>query len=304
MAASFSAFSRARSSSSSAGTTSATSPASSAALGVQVGIVERQLERLGRADDPRQEVGHAAVGGRADATVGDRQEGLIRGDPDVRGQRQRHPGSRCWAVDRGDDRVRDAADVDDGVVERLGAAPYLRGEVHVLIGDAPLEPVDVATGAEGAAGAGHDQGPDRGAIGQPGGGGRELADQLGAHRVQGVGTVQGQRSHLAVDLDLERLELGRICGEQGNFGLCGFCHLEPPRAGVPGPYPLDSGREQQEIGRAAAGAPRRPRRLRLSRQGGRRPLRGQGELDPQTGRVALRRQGRRPRGREWAGRPS
>ena len=222
MAASFSAFSRARVEQLVGWDHLGHQPGLERGVRIEVGVVERQLERLRRADHARQEVGHAAVGRRPDAPVGDCQEGILGGDPDVGGERQRHAGPRGRAVDRRDHRIGNAADVDDGVVESLGAAADLRGQVDVLVRHAALEPVDVAAGAEGAPGAGHDQRPDRGAVGEPGGGGGQLADQLRAHRVQCVRAVQRQGPDLAVDLDLERLELGRLAGQQGNLGLCGF----------------------------------------------------------------------------------
>ena len=59
------------------------------------------------------------------------------------------------------------------------------------------------------AGAGHDQAAQRRPVGEPGRGDAELADQLRAHRVERVGAVEGQGPDLAVDLDRERLQLGR-----------------------------------------------------------------------------------------------
>ena len=71
---------------------------------------------------------------------------------------------------------------------------------------------DVAARAEGLAGAGDDQRPQRGPVGEPGEGDGELADHLRAHRVEGVGAVEGEGADLAVDLEPHRLELGRAQG--------------------------------------------------------------------------------------------
>ena len=81
-----------------------------------------------------------------------------------------------------------------------------------------LEPVHVAAGREGAALPGHDQRPQRGAVGEPGRRRDQLADQLGAHRVQHVGAVERQGADLAVDLEAEGLQLGRA-GDGGSWSL-------------------------------------------------------------------------------------
>src|SRR4029077_6594454 len=52
-------------------------------LGVEVRVVQRQLECLRRADHARQEVGPPPVRSRADAAVGDREERVLGCDADV-----------------------------------------------------------------------------------------------------------------------------------------------------------------------------------------------------------------------------
>src|SRR5262249_22129816 len=151
-----------------------------------------------------QEVGHAAVRGGADSAVGGGEEGLFGGDPEITGEGQGEACPGGGPVDCGQHRIGDATKVDDPLVERLGAAPYLRREVDVVVFDSVAEPGDVATCAEGAARAGHDQRPDRRPVGAPGESHEQLADHLGAHRVEGIGAVECQRPDLAVDLDPQR----------------------------------------------------------------------------------------------------
>ncbi len=50
-----------------------------------------------------------------------------------------------------------SAQIDDRRVQCLGAATDLCRQVDRVVFDASCEPVDVAAGAEGVAGAGHDQ---------------------------------------------------------------------------------------------------------------------------------------------------
>src|SRR4029077_19915611 len=132
-------------------------------------------------------------------------------------------------------------------MEALGAAPDLGGQVDALIGDAPLEPVDVPAGAEGAPGAGDDQRSNGSAIRQPGGRCGQLADQLGAHRVERVRPVERQRADLSVDRELQRFELGGIAGQQRNFGLCGLCHQSLLRRGDAEPTLLVVPKSSQKL---------------------------------------------------------
>ena len=82
--------------------------------------------------------------------------------------------------------------------------------------------------------AGDDQGAQRGAVGEPGRGGDQLADQLRAHRVQRLRAVEGQRADLAVDLD-------RSVSSSGGLGTVVVRHASLPvcdLAGGPGAYPF------------------------------------------------------------------
>ena len=130
------------------------------------------------------------------------------------------PGARGGAVDRGDHRIGDAAEVDDRLVEDLGAAADLGRQVDALDRSSPrLNQLTSPPDEKAPPGAGDDQRSKRRAVGEPGRGGGQLADQLGAHRVERVGPIERQRADLAVDLDRERLR-ARADGAQ-RLGLGG-----------------------------------------------------------------------------------
>ncbi len=200
-----------------------------------VGGFEQNFQRPARPDHARQEVGHAPVGRGADPPVGAGDEGLLGGDPDVAGQRQRKARSGCGAVDRRDHRIGDTSQVDDRRVQRLGPAPHLRGQVDRVVFDAGFEAVDVAARAERLAGAGDDQRPQRRLVGEPGEGGPQIQDHLGAHRVEAVGAIEGEGADLAVDLDSQRGQLGGTDGLGRHLAL----HVwHVTLANWPGAYPL------------------------------------------------------------------
>ena len=98
-------------------------------------------------------------------------------------------------------------------------APHLRGQIDRVVFDAAFEGVDVAPRAEGIAGAGNDQRPQRCLIGKPGEGGPELDDHLGAHRIEALGTIEGEGADLSVDLDLQRAQLGRADRLGGHLAI-------------------------------------------------------------------------------------
>ena len=140
------------------------------------------------------------------------------------------PGPRGDAVDRADHRIGDAAEVDDRLVQDLGPAADVGRQVDSGSSTPPLNqftsppdekarsPAPVTISAA-----------QRRLVGEPARGDGELEDQLRAHRVERVGPVQGQGSDLAVDLDRERLELGR----RGDWSRLLIAEL-PPRAGIGG----------------------------------------------------------------------
>ncbi len=118
------------------------------------------------------------------------------------------PAPAARPVQCADHRIRDAPQVDDCAVECLGAAPHLCRQVDRVVLDPGFEGVDVAAGAEGLAGAGEDQRPQRRLVGEPGEGGPQIEDHLGAHRVEALGSIEGEGADLAVDLDSQRAQLG------------------------------------------------------------------------------------------------
>ena len=119
------------------GTTSVTMPVSQRLLGAQVGVVEQQLERPAGPDHARQEVGHAAVGRGADPPVGARRRPRPRRRSGCRtrapARSRRRPPAPLTARDH---RIGDAAEVDDRLVQHLGAAPHLGGQVDAGLLDA------------------------------------------------------------------------------------------------------------------------------------------------------------------------
>ena len=126
-----------------------------------------------------------------------------------------NPAPGRGAVHRRDHRIGDAPQVDDRRVQRLGPPPNLGRQVDRVVFDPGFEAVDVAAGAEGLAGAGDDQRPQRGLVGEPGEGGPQVQDHLGAHRVEALGPIEGEGADLAVDLDSQRAQLGGIDGRLG-----------------------------------------------------------------------------------------
>ena len=181
-------------------------------------------------------------------------------------------------------------------MQGLGAAPHVGGQVDLLRLDAFAEPVDVAAGAEGLAGAGDDQRPQRRPVGEPGEGDGHLADHLRAHRVEGVGAVEGEGADLPVDLDPQRVQLAAGSGSRSSslsprlgvrFGrVASSLPLERwPKAGGTS----ETARRGAE--RIAAAAPQRcptrPASTSSTTRDGRAALRRQGALDPQAGRLPL-----------------
>jgi hypothetical protein len=165
---------------------------------------------LGAVDgqEQRPEDGAAVAGDQADADVRVGDVGFLAHDHDVAGQRQGGAQAHGRAVHGRDDRLVDLEEIDHNpsrLVQggRGGAAGGGR-DLHLL---------DVAAGAEGAAGAGEEDGADRVIL-------RDQREQvlellvepdLAVHRdvdrVQTVGAVEGRGEQLAVALDLDLLEL-------------------------------------------------------------------------------------------------
>ena len=66
-------------------------------------------------------------------------------------------------------------------------------------------------------------------VGEPGEGDRHLEDHLRAHRVEGVGAVERQRTDLAADLDPQGLQLRRRTGAHRSLPVCVVVAIGPSR---------------------------------------------------------------------------
>ena len=157
-------------------------------------------EQLAR-DELRQQRGDAAVGRQADLDVGDGEVGVARRDQQVAGERERHAGADRAALDRGDHRLGAVADRAHRAVQLLQPLAALLGR-HVAAGG---ELVQVAAGAEEAAGAGEHDGADLRIV-------RGLAQRAGegfvegrAQRVAPRRIVVDEDQHLAFAARQQRL---------------------------------------------------------------------------------------------------
>jgi hypothetical protein len=104
----------------------------------QHALDQRRRQRLGEARR------RAAVGRQAELGVRHDEARVRRGDDEVAAEREREPGARRRAFDRGDDRLRIAGHRLDPVVQVVEHAPLRR-----FAGSAPLDQaLDVAAGAE------------------------------------------------------------------------------------------------------------------------------------------------------------
>ena len=115
---------------------------------------ERQLGRLRRADEPRQEPRRPRVGDEADAAEGQQERRGVGGDPDVAGERERRARPGGDPVDGRDDRLRQPPHREQQRV--VPGADLVREGQRVR-----LEPLpEVLARAEGPAGTGQDDGAD------------------------------------------------------------------------------------------------------------------------------------------------
>ena len=157
--------------------------------------------------------------------------------------------------------------------------------------DAALEPVDVAAGGEGAA-----RRRSRSARGSARGrrarrrrrSARRSARGSSRSVESGPVAASGSRSRRRPRSTASRARAARWSAR--NLGLCGFDirYLLGAVRAEPTLLLVAETRREKLATSSAASCPTAPGRLRLPRPLGRRPVRGQGELDPQAGRVALR----------------
>ena len=154
-----------------------------------------ELAGVAQADDARQQPGRAHVGaGEPDPGEEEGDLRALRRDPDVARRGDHRAGAGHRAVERRHHRPAAVADGEDEVAGEAGELEQPRGIAREQRADDVL---DVAAGAEGAAGAGDDDGADAG---------------LGVERAEGV-------AELGVDLEGERVEpLGAVEGDGRDGG--------------------------------------------------------------------------------------
>jgi hypothetical protein len=162
------------------------------------------LQRLLEADDARQEPGRGRLGDDAQTAEDEPDAGLGGGQPDVHRQRHGRADADGGTVDRRDHRLGQLVDGERDLAAGVAhpALERLLGEVVAQVFgrgvDALVEAEHVAlrrevhAGAEGAAGAGDDDGAD-GVVGRIGAEELlELASHGDGERVQRVGPVEGE----------------------------------------------------------------------------------------------------------------
>jgi hypothetical protein len=159
------------------------------------------------------------------------------GEAPIRPEAQARKACACRrSVDRADHGIWNATQVDDRGVQCLGPAAHLRRQVDRVVFDPGFEAVDVPARAEGLAGAGEDQRSQRCLVGEPGERRPQVEDHLGAHRVEALGTVEGEGADLPVDLYPQGVQLGRAQGLGAHLTLS---VSGVKLAGWPGAYPLN-----------------------------------------------------------------
>src|SRR5690606_1085627 len=116
----------------------------------------QELHRLGRADQPGQEVRAAVARHQADPDVTLREPGRPGGEPHVTHERHVHPGAHRHPVHRGDQRLLQVLDRPRHLVDPVGqhALALDRGRLDLV------ERLQVDAAAEAVAGAGQHDHPD------------------------------------------------------------------------------------------------------------------------------------------------
>src|SRR5581483_11856619 len=165
----------------------------------------RPLGGLCDADQPGQEPGAARL--RHDAAPGEHEPDRRRArrDPDVHGQREGDAEADGRPVDGRDDRLRHL--VDPQRDESAAVAVLLRRLAPALArAERRAASPEVGAGAEGPAGAGHDDRPHAVVRIRAIEGGDELLDHGRVDGVEALRPVQRDRGHAVVDLVAQRLE--------------------------------------------------------------------------------------------------
>src|SRR5690606_12251468 len=162
---------------------------------------QHDLEGAGGADRAREQVAEAEFS-RREAVVdpGGAEQGGLGAEPDVGGQRQAEAAADRGPVDRGDDRLVDAAHRADDVVEQLHRPERDGGEGEPVDAGDVAGVLQVGAGAEAAAGAGdHD---DAGVVVAAGllEGLPERDHDVERHRVHPFGPVEGDEGDVRARL--------------------------------------------------------------------------------------------------------
>jgi len=97
-------------------------------LGRQPFAHQREFDRAGLADQPRQQPGRSAIGDEADAAERLQEIGRARAQDHVAHQREAHAGAGSRSIDRGDDRAMQVAQaaqerMECGFKRGAGVAP-------------------------------------------------------------------------------------------------------------------------------------------------------------------------------------
>ena len=166
-------------------------------VGLDVAAGVDELLGHAGADQTGQTLGAAEAGGDAQTHLGLTEDGALGADADVTAHRQLVASAQGEAVDGGDDGDGQGLDLAEDIVALLakGGALGLGQGAHLA---------DVGTGHEAAlTGAGDDQAAD-GVHVQGVDGGVQLLQHGAVQGVEGLGTVDGQDSHGALGLQIDK----------------------------------------------------------------------------------------------------
>ena len=169
-------------------------------VGVDLAAGHDHVERPARADEAGQQVADPDVGAGEPGADERRAEARRAGrDAQVAGARERQPAPERCAAHRGDDDLGGPAHVlGEAGDELLEADPDPR--VRVLTRCRRRTPVlEVQAGAEPAAGPVQDHDPRLGVAGDGVQGVVERGDQVVVHRVEPIGSVQGEARHVRLE---------------------------------------------------------------------------------------------------------